>query len=59
MVEDLMKIAEELCEWRTANGLDDVRVFSSDDSSYDYSVHVEKGSLELDLRRAHHDRDDG
>ena len=54
-----MEIAEELCEWRTANGLDDVRVFSSDDSSYDYSVHVEKGSLELDLRRAHDGRDDG
>lgn len=59
MVEDLTKMVEELCEWRTANGLDDMRVFSSDDSSFDYSVYATKGRYELELRRVRYDRDDG
>lgn len=59
MVEDLTKMAEELCEWRNANGLDDLRVFSSDDSSFDYSVYATKGRYELELRRVRYDRDDG
>lgn len=59
MVEDLTKMAEELCEWRTANGFDDLRVFSSDDSSFDYSVYATKGRYELELRRVRYDRDDG
>ena len=59
MVEDLARIAEELYERRVANGFDELRVFSLDDSSFDYSVYATKGRYELDLRRVRHDRDDG
>ena len=59
MVEDMGRIAEKLCEFRVANGFDDVRVFTSDDSSFDYSVYATKGRYELELRRARYDRDDG
>ena len=59
MVESLEQIAEELYEWRIANGFDEVRVFSMDDSDFDYAAYATKGQLQLDLRRAHHDRDDG
>ena len=59
MVESLNRIAKELYEWRIVNQVDEVRVFSMDDSSYDYSAYaVKDGGVEVDVRRTRDGRDD-
>lgn len=60
MVEDLNRIARELYKWRIVNKVDEVRVFSMEDSSYDYSAYATKnGGIEVDVRRTRDGRDDG